>query len=419
MAHRPEPLATNASATRDVAVGARSAIPLSAVRAMAFRALLFVARHLRWFTLATLIVVVAAVGGTFSYRWWKKAHRPPHPPSQAALTWHAHAPPPAPVFVPSGAPGRFVESVEARTFQRGCLHAHSLASDGEDAPEAVYSWYRDHGFNFVALSDHNVRVDPATYAAIARDDFVMLPAEELTMRDVNRTPVHVNAICSREQLGGGKFSSVVDALRTAIARIAEDGSIALIDHPNFSRALGPDDVFEARGAALLEIWSGLGSVHSEGGKDRPSEEALWDEVLTRGLDIGAVAVDDLHHLKNAADDRSGSSAPARGWVEVFAEHASVGEICDALRARRLIASNGVRLLGLSVHDDVIEVTAKQPAEKAEFIGQGGALLDAQAVPAGGSANTYRLRGGERYVRARISNADGKRAWTQAYRVVER
>ena len=49
--------------------------------------------------------------------------------------------------VPADAPPR---------WWKGNLHTHTLWSDGNDFPEMVAEWYRDHGYNFVALSEHNV-----------------------------------------------------------------------------------------------------------------------------------------------------------------------------------------------------------------------------------------------------------------------
>jgi len=39
---------------------------------------------------------------------------------------------------------------------RGNLHTHTLWSDGDDFPEMAAEWYRDNGYQFLALSDHNV-----------------------------------------------------------------------------------------------------------------------------------------------------------------------------------------------------------------------------------------------------------------------
>src|SRR5215468_9429716 len=35
------------------------------------------------------------------------------------------------------------------------LHTHSFWSDGDDLPDMIVSWYKEHGYQFLALSDHN------------------------------------------------------------------------------------------------------------------------------------------------------------------------------------------------------------------------------------------------------------------------
>ena len=41
-------------------------------------------------------------------------------------------------------------------YWKGNIHTHSLWSDGDDFPEMIADWYREHDYNFLALSDHNV-----------------------------------------------------------------------------------------------------------------------------------------------------------------------------------------------------------------------------------------------------------------------
>ena len=38
---------------------------------------------------------------------------------------------------------------------KGNLHTHSLWSDGNDFPEMISDWYRQKGYHFLAISDHN------------------------------------------------------------------------------------------------------------------------------------------------------------------------------------------------------------------------------------------------------------------------
>src|SRR4051812_28125014 len=53
----------------------------------------------------------------------------------------------------------FVVYAQKRSAQRwfkGNLHTHSLWSDGDGYPEMIVDWYQARGYNFLALSDHNI-----------------------------------------------------------------------------------------------------------------------------------------------------------------------------------------------------------------------------------------------------------------------
>ncbi|WP_437956076.1 CehA/McbA family metallohydrolase [Sorangium sp. So ce119] len=313
---------------------------------------------------------------------------------------------------------RFEKSLDVSVFQRGNIHTHTSLSDGDSEPREVVRWYRQNGYAFVALTDHNHRVDPAMFQGLqASSNFVVIPGEEITMTAEGR-PVHVNALCAQGTIGGGNFPTKGEALRWAIERVRAEGGVALINHPNFDWALSAADLLGAPRAELLEIHSGHPYVHTDGDATRPSHEALWDTVLTaRGAAGGAiagVAVDDTHQLVPGSS--APPSGPGRAFIEVFSREVSSAAICSALAWGRLYASTGARLRRIAIADDAFSVWPKAPDATVEFIGAGGRVLEKQRPVAGRA--TYRLRGGERYVRARITRPDGKRAWTQAYAAVE-
>jgi hypothetical protein len=208
---------------------------------------------------------------------------------------------------------------------------------------------------------------------------------------------------------------VEDALRWGVRRTHQEGGIAMVNHPNFFWAFGAEELPFAAPARMLEIWSGHPKVFPEGDGRHPSVEAMWDAALTRGLDFSGAAVDDMHKLGAERDWQA--AGPGRGWIDVFARHASEVEICTAISRGQFVASNGVRLAKLTVRGDTVAVTAYAPGGTVEWIGAGGRLLAKQNVdPWGQRANVYKLRGGEDYVRARITAPTGARAWTQAFRV---
>lgn len=316
--------------------------------------------------------------------------------------------------IPPGKRGHFREQFDVTSFQRGNVHTHTRESDGDHPPEDVYAWYRDHGYNFLAVTDHNKRTDPDRYRAVERPGFVIISGEEVTLKG-GGTHVHINALCHQRRIGGRKLRTVEEALRWGVHKVNEQGGVAIVNHPNFHWAFGAESLPAAARGRMLEVWSGHPKSYSDGDWSHPSVEAMWDTALSQGMDFAAAAVDDMHNLR-AEDDRR-KAGPGRGWIDVFARQASEAEICASLRQGGFIASNGVRVGRITLRGDTMSVLPHAPGGTVEWIGQGGRVLSRQNVDRWGRRpNTYRLRGGEDYVRARITAPDGARAWTQAYRV---
>lgn len=322
-----------------------------------------------------------------------------------------------------GRSARFAEDLEATGFLRGNLHTHSLRSDGTAPIEAMVRWYRDHDYQFLAMTEHNVRVDPSELAAQLKPGFVLLAGEEVTNK-WKGLPLHVNAICASRTIGGGdNFDDPAVGLARVTASIRAAGGIPLVNHPNFGWALDAGDIAKgASGAFLLEIWSGHPIVRTGGDAMHPSTEAIWGDVVARGVPAIPAAVDDAHGL--GGEPGSGDALPGRGWVEVFGAELTPTSICEALGSGRLYASSGPRLARIQVRGDELLVVPRDARTTVTFLGEWGEELaksvtaDAPAT-AEGHAVVYRLRGGEITVRARVSDPDGGRAWTPAYRVVAR
>ena len=49
-----------------------------------------------------------------------------------------------------------VATAQTGHWWKGNLHTHSLWSDGNDFPESIAAWYREHGWHFLAFTEHNV-----------------------------------------------------------------------------------------------------------------------------------------------------------------------------------------------------------------------------------------------------------------------
>ena len=61
-------------------------------------------------------------------------------------------------------------------WYKGNLHSHTTVSDGKMTPEQSVEVYKEHGYNFLALSEHDIYTDYRKQ--YNTDNFIMIPAIE-------------------------------------------------------------------------------------------------------------------------------------------------------------------------------------------------------------------------------------------------
>ena len=282
------------------------------------------------------------------------------------------------------------------TWYRGNLHTHTLWTDGDQFPEVALQFYRDRGYDFVSISDHNLLADserwlpvtgrPAREAALAeylrhfgspwvearRDSaggtevrlkryeeyasrmesssFLVIQSEEIT--DIFGTrPLHVTAtnVAAPIQPQGGRsvtgvLQADIDAVREQRLRTGRP-MFAHVNHPNFGWAVTAEDLVPLQGVRFFEIYSGHPIVRMEGDAARPPVDRLWDIVLATRLSAGdsvlyGVAVDDAH---NYGRFDSALANPGRGWVMVRAGLLNADSIVAAMERGDFYASSGIQL----------------------------------------------------------------------------
>jgi hypothetical protein len=56
-------------------------------------------------------------------------------------------------------------------WYKGNTHTHSLWSDGDDFPEMIMHYYKSHGYDFIALSDHNIFAEGEKWSRVPAHPF--------------------------------------------------------------------------------------------------------------------------------------------------------------------------------------------------------------------------------------------------------
>ncbi|MFN9459963.1 MAG: PHP domain-containing protein [Acidobacteriota bacterium] len=294
-------------------------------------------------------------------------------------------------------------------WYKGNLHTHTLNSDGDSTPIEVATWYREHGNQFLALTDHNHLTDVAALNATlgAKEKFLLLPAEELTDKYLTK-PIHINALNLTRELQAQHGASVADTIRRNIARIRGAQALPSVNHPNFHWAITARDMLGINGLTHFEVYNGHPTVNNYGGGGAPSLDRMWDELLTGGQRLYGISVDDAHIFKRTGQEYSN---PGRGWVVVRSAELSAAAITDALARGDFYASSGLNLLDVQITPAAYrtEIDARDTEKfTTTVLGEGGKVLATtfDAIP------EYKFTGAEKYVRARIDSSFGHSPWTQ-------
>ncbi len=222
---------------------------------------------------------------------------------------------------PSGAP--------AQRWYKGNTHTHTLNSDGDSTPDEVVRWYREHGYQFLVLTDHNylTSVDGLNALHGAAEKFLVVRGEEVTS-SVNSKAVHINGLNVSSLVAAPSGTNLVEVMQQSVDRIRKADGVPHINHPNFTWAMTAEELGQVQRTRLFEIFNGHPQVNNVGGGGAPGLEEIWDRILSSGRLMYGVAVDDAHHFKRPGDPLA--SGPGRGWIYVRTDRLEPRAIVEAL-----------------------------------------------------------------------------------------
>ncbi|HEX4936582.1 MAG TPA: CehA/McbA family metallohydrolase [Gemmatimonadaceae bacterium] len=315
------------------------------------------------------------------------------------------------VMLPATIPAQSAPpATQALKWYKGNTHTHTLNSDGDSSPDDVARWYREHGYHFLVLSDHNFLTDPAALNALfgADEQYLLIPGEEVTDA-VGGKPLHINGLAVDRLVKPQGGATIAEALQRDVDAIRAANGLPHLNHPNFGWAVTAADIQRVRNDKLFEIFNGHPLVNNLGGGGMPGLEEMWDVILSSGKLLYGVATDDAHQFKRPGDPSA--AGPGRGWVAVRAPRLGVREILEALERGDFYASTGVELTDVQRSPRRVELRIKADSWSrytTRFIGRDGRVLaESSANPA-----VYEIRGDEGYVRAVVLESNGKKAWVQ-------
>lgn len=230
-----------------------------------------------------------------------------------------------------------------------------------------------------------------------------------------------------------------EALQKTVDRVREyaasSGRRVLLGlaHPNYEWQLTAKEIVGINGLRFMEIYTALSMCHSEGDEQRASAERIWDIVLTRRLAeldkrlIHGLASDDAHTFGALPGMRSWGR-PGCGWIMVRAHYLTPESLFAAMERGEFYASSGVSLtdvqrdasgLSVTIHtEEDVTYTTQYIGTRRGYDRSSSPVVDATGAllhttrrysddvgrvlyETKDTTSTYRFRGDEIYVRARI------------------
>ncbi len=279
----------------------------------------------------------------------------------------------------------------AGTFRKGELHMHSTASfDGWNSlpPAQVALAYKAKGYQFVAITDHDVVSFPKE---VNDSSFIVVPGFESTADSGHITGPFATEAVSPDAPPQERIDGIVAA-----------GGLAILAHPGWRIGWSGTDFSRLHGYTAMEIFNG---ATFDPAKGTSGNVKLWHGVLNeKGYRnrIWAVAVDDSHQPE----------ATDRGWVMVKSPELTSEALKRAMANGAMYASNGPSFSMIGVMNGAIAAASPEAALIRFFDQDGNVLLDAPSFLA-----TYRPSGRERWIRVEAVMADGRTAWSQPFWLV--
>lgn len=315
-------------------------------------------------------------------------------------------------------------AVPSPKWFKGNLHTHSYWSDGDEFPEMIMEWYKQRGYNFVALSDHNILAKGEVWVLISPDSiyqagfrkylqaygdewveyqedsagfrvrlktleeyrplfeapelFIILQAEEITDRFQDK-PLHLNATNLSVLIEPQGGSSVVEVLQRNINAVIRQRDslrrpmLVHVNHPNYGFAITLEDMIALQGEQFFEVFNGHPHVYNLGDSTNMDTETMWDQINIAYLQNGkpplyGLATDDSHHYHQSGSAWSNSG---RGWIQVRADTLSADALISAMEKGNFYASTGVKLKALDHQNNRLHVEVDpldQVSYEIQFIG---------------------------------------------------
>lgn len=321
---------------------------------------------------------------------------------------------------------------------KGNLHTHTNLFDGYASPEEVIRLYRDGGYDFLAVTDHNMY---RAYPQHTSEEFLMIYGTELTpgikidwedeaflkvvdnikgsalstkiitaedpyeeentpveMPDLvrnNKSP-HVIAISRQPSCEpwDAEESRLTD-IQSMIQYAQEKNCMAIVAHPAWSK-LDTEDLLKLENYTAIEVYNHV----CENLLTQGEASVYWDCMMNHGKKVFAGACDDMHNPEVSLG----------GYLMLKAEALTYEKVVEAIENGDYYSSAGPVIEDIQIENRKVTVFCSE-AREVRFITStlfGRTFVDPECRI---NSCVYTLSGNETYLRVEVVDREGRKAWS--------
>jgi hypothetical protein len=287
---------------------------------------------------------------------------------------------------------------------KGNLHSHTVNSDGKLTPEEMKEAYLHHGYDFLAVTDHEVYTDTRY---LTDDKFTMVQGiEQYNNSAVGDKDIHVHYLWA-DTIEGIKDKDVLHIKeRNAKYGMAyaydmkQKGAFVQINHPHWSM-INVTDIGTKTPYDAVEIMN----YGTEWLENMGNGVVFWTEMLFRGDRVWGTGGDDNH---NHAPIDSMYSDSFGGFTVVKARDRSPQAIMEALHTGSFYTSTGPEIYDFYIEDDMVHIKCS-PCEKIYICCQWRPFQ--RIIGRHVTEFHTKLKGPEKFIRCECMDARGRNAWS--------
>ena len=324
-----------------------------------------------------------------------------------------------------------------KKFYKGNMHCHSNLSDGHYTPEELKKLYKEQGYSFLAITDHEFVVahpelNDENFVAITATEYAIKQfPEQSTLKNFNMKVCHLN-FYAKEQSNdycvdynsvydhysgksgvtglnkpeGGDVPRVYGAegINNLIKNAKEHGYFVCYNHPRWSLE-NYGDYKDYEGLWGVEVYNhscGVGGLYDY-------DINVVDDMLRDGKRVFVSCGDDNHNAR--VDERMLDSFGA--FVMVNIDELSYSSIIDGLLSGKFYASMGPVIDELYVEDGKVYIKCSD-AKRISYSTRGRRTKAVNAMDGYVNEAVFEIKDTDEYFRIDVMDEQGRRANTQAY-----